>query len=182
MNGYLAAPLHQCILNSSFNIPFQYSPEILQRAHELHYKKFFPLKGRLLLFLGILSAWAGLLLLVAGGGKNLWYGVPLMLYGAFAVTGHFYLGRNIGKRAYAKLKAYHGPMQMEIGEQEVVITVDDNRNAIPWSAFIKALIADEMVLLYPNEKVFFIFPKNRFEHEGYAAFTDLVKSKIAKVF
>jgi hypothetical protein len=162
-------------------IQFQYTPEILQRAHELHYKKFFPLQGRLLLFLGLLSAWAGILLLIAGDGNNLWYGLPLILYGLFAVGSHYYMRRSIGKRAYAKLSAYHGILDIEISEANVSITVSHHRNEIPWADFKKALVTDEMVLLYPNDKVFFIFPKNRFAGTDYGDFIEMVERKIPKV-
>jgi len=164
-------------------IQFQYTPETLQRAHELHYKKFIPLQGRLLLYLGLLSAWAGvLLLLVKGGGNNLWFSLPLILYGIIAVISHIRLTRTIGKRAYKKLSDYHDPMTMEIGEENVSLIIGDHRNVIPWSDFKKALITEEMVLLYPNEKIFFIFPEKNFAGEEYSSFCELVKTKVEKVY
>jgi hypothetical protein len=162
-------------------IQFQYTPEILQRAHELHYRKFLPLRGKLLLFLGLLSAWAGVLLLIASQGKNLWYGIPLVIYGVFAVASHFYMKRNIGQRAFTKLSDYHDPMTIEIDEDLVAITIRDHRNEIPWADLKKGIITDQMILLYPNDKVFFIFPKERFSGDDYSDFTALVKRKIEKL-
>ncbi|MFI5135145.1 MAG: YcxB family protein [Chitinophagales bacterium] len=164
-------------------IQFQYTPALLQRAHELHYKKFFPLQGRLLLFLGLLSAWAGLLLLlVKGGGINLWFSIPLIVYGIVAITSNFFMTKTIGKRTYKKLADYHDPMTIEIDDEKISISIRDAVNEIPWSNFTKALITDEMILLYPSDKVFFIFPKKNFSGDEYAGFCELVKTKIEKTF
>ena len=164
-------------------ITFKYTPEILQRAHVLHYKKFFPLRGKILFYLGLLSIWAGLLLLlVKGGGRNLWYSLPLILYGIIAVIVHFFLMRSIGSRAYKKLREYHDPMQIEIDEENVSLTIGENKSVIPWSDFKKALLSEEIVLLYPRDTVFFIFPKENFAGNDFEEFQKIVKEKVEKVF
>jgi len=181
MAGYLAKVLVK--LFSQLTIQFQYTPKLLQRAHELHYRKFFPLQGRLLLFLGLLSAWAGLLLLlVKGGGINLWYSVPLMVYGVIAIMAHFFMMKTIGKRTYKKLSDYHDPMTIEINDEKISFSIHDAVNEIPWSNFIKALIADDMVLLYPSEKVFFIFPKKNFQPNEFSEFEKITREKIQNSF
>src|SRR6476619_3763268 len=102
-------------------ITFKYTPQLLQKAHELHYKKFFPLRGKIILILGLLAVWAGVLLaLVKGGGNNLWYSVPLILYGGVAIGVHFFMTRTIGKRAFKKLKDYQDPFTISIGEDGLV--------------------------------------------------------------
>ena len=164
-------------------IQFQYTPQLLQRAHELHYKKFFPLRGKVILILGILSAWSGLLLLlVKGGGKNLWYSVPLIIYGVVAVILHFYTNRTIGKRAFKKLKDYHDPFTMRIDESGVEISIGEQPYALQWDKIQKALLTDEMILLYPNDKVFFIFPEENFTPQDFSDFRIMAKERVSKTF
>ena len=163
-------------------IQFQYTPSILQLAHELHYKKFFPLRGKIILIFGILSAWAGLLLLlVKGGGNNLWYSVPLIVYGVIAVVLHFYTNRTIGKRAFKKLKEYHNPFTIKIDEEGIEISIHAQPYSLPWNKILKALITEEMILLYPSDKVFFIFPKENFSGNEYEDFAKTVSEKVEKV-
>ena len=141
------------------------------------------MRGKILFYLGLLSIWAGgLLLLVKGGGRNLWYSLPLILYGIIAVIIHFYLMRSIGKRAYKKLTEYHDPMQEEINEENISLTIGENKSVIPWSDFKKVLISDEMILLYPRDTVFFIFPRKNFAGNDFEEFPKLVKEKVEKVF
>ena len=164
-------------------ITFKYTPELLQRAHELHYKKFFPLRGKIILVLGLLAVWAGLLLLlVKGGGRNLWYSIPLMVYGLIAVAIHFYVSKTIGKRAYKKLVEYHDPFSITVHDAGLFIEIKNSEYEVPWSGIRKALLTGELTLLYPNDAVFFIFPKENFPANEYFEFAKIVKEKTAKVF
>ena len=164
-------------------ITFKYTPQLLQKAHELHYKKFFPLRGKIILILGVLATWAGLLLaLVKGGGINLWYSIPLITYGVIAIAIHFYMTKTIGQRAFKKLKDYHDPFSISISVDGLIIEIKGKQYEVPWSNFKKALIADEFILLYPSDAVFFIFPSENFSREDFISFSQLVKEKIEKAY
>jgi len=121
-------------------------------------------------------------MLVKGGGKNLWYSVPLIIYGVVAVILHFYTNRTIGKRAFKKLRDYHDPFTMRIDESGVEISIGDQPYALPWDKIQKALLTDEMILLYPNDKVFFIFPKDNFTPQDFSDFRIMAKERVSKTF
>ena len=161
-------------------VTFRYTPQLLQRAHELHYKKFFPLRGRAILFLGLFSMASGIVLLFAKE-VSYWLSIPLIIYGVTAVAIHYYHLRTLGKRAYKKLKEYHDPFTMTIDDEVVGLAIHGQAYSIPWSDLAKALVSDEMVLLYPNDSMFFIFPKSQFRREEYDAFREMVRKKIEKV-
>ena len=167
----------------SMTITFKYTPQLLQRAHEVHYKKFFPLRGKIILILGLLAVWAGVLLaLVKGGGNNLWYSIPLITYGLIAIAIHFFMTKTIGKRAFKKLKDYHEPFSMSIEEEGLIIEIKAKQYEVPWSNLKKALITDELILLYPSDAVFFIFPRGNFSGSEFEEFKMLVREKVQKVF
>ena len=73
-------------------------------------------------------------------------------------------------------------MQIEMNEDHISLKIREDKSIIPWSDVKKAVITDEMVLLYPRDTVFFIFPKENFSGDEYATFIELVKSKVEKVF
>lgn len=174
---------HSAIHPLSMTITFKYTSQLLQRAHELHYKKFFPVRGKIILILGLLAAWAGLLLaLVKGGGNNLWFSIPLITYGVIAIAIHFYMAKTIGKRAFKKLKDYHDPFSISTGEDGLIIEIKTKQYEVPWGNLKKALITDELILLYPNDVVFFIFPRENFSGNEFEEFKVQVQEYVPKIF
>jgi len=164
-------------------ITFKYTPQLLQLAHELHYKKFLPLRGKIILILGLLSLWAGLLLLlVKGSGSGLWYSVPLIAYGVIAVIIHFYISKTIGKRAYKKLTAYHDPFSISIDNEGLIIEIKTKQYELPWTDIKKALLTKDHIMLYPSDAVFFIFPAENFRGNEFAEFEELIREKVNKVY
>ena len=164
-------------------INFQYSPAILQRAHTLHYRKFFLFQSRLPMLMGILAIWAGLLLFVIlGSDGNRFLSFSLVLSGILAIGIYFWLMKTTGARVYKRLKDYHEPFLMEINNDNIQMTIGGSTYEMPWTALKKALIVPDMILLYPTEKMFYIFPKNNFEDGKYEDFEILVREKVNEVF
>lgn len=164
-------------------INFQYSPAILQRAHTLHYRKFFLFQSRLPMLMGILAIWAGLLLFVIlGSDGNRFLSFSLVLSGILAIGIYFWLMKTTGTRVYKRLKDYHEPFLMEINNENIEMTIGGSTYEMPWTALKKALIVPDMILLYPTEKMFYIFPKNNFEDGKYADFEILVREKVNAIF
>ena len=105
-------------------INFQYSPAILQRAHTLHYRKFFLFQSRLPMLMGILAIWAGLLLFVIlGSDGNRFLSLSLVLSGILAIGIYFWLMKTTGTRVYKRLKDYHEPFLMEINNDNIEMTI-----------------------------------------------------------
>jgi hypothetical protein len=100
-------------------LTFQYSPQLLQKAHELHFRKFFPFQGRLPLILGVLAIWAGLLLLlILGKEGNKLISVSLLVFGVLSIGLYYWMMKTLGKRVYKKLKTYHDPMMIDVGKEK----------------------------------------------------------------
>lgn len=164
-------------------INFQYSPAILQRAHTLHYRKFFLFQSRLPMLMGILAIWAGLLLFVIlGADGNRFLSISLVLSGILAIGIYFWLMKTTGARVYKRLKDYHEPFLMEINNEHIQMTISGSTYEMPWTVLKKALIVPDMILLYPTERMFYIFPKSNFEEGQYEEFEVLVREKISAVF
>ena len=164
-------------------ITFQYSPRILQQAHELHYKKFFQFQSRLPMILGFLSIWAGLLLfLILGKDGNKFLSISLVAFGLIAIAIYYWMMKTIGKRVYKKLTGYRDPFVIDINPQNINMTVRETSYEIPWEDVKKALIAPELILLYPTDRMFYIFPKNNFEGNEFEGFEQLVRRKVTEIY
>lgn len=164
-------------------ITFQYTPRILQRAHELHYKKFFQFQSRLPMILGFLSIWAGLLLfLILGKDGNKFLSISLVAFGLIAIAVYYWMMKTIGKRVYKKLTGYRDPFEIDINPQSINMTIRQTSYAIPWEDVTKAVIAPDVILLYPTDRMFYIFPKNNFDGNEFEGFAQLVMEKVTEIY
>jgi hypothetical protein len=163
-------------------VRFEYSPQNLQAAHELHYRKFFPLQGKSLLWFGILLLWCGtLLILIEGKGANLFVIIPIMIFALCGIVMHLIMMRRIGKRAFKKLSKYREPFFFTIDENGFSMKYEESENYFLWNDLSKAAISDKMILLYPTDKMFFIFPKDGFSETDFDLFSSWVKTGVKLV-
>ena len=112
----------------------------------------------------------------------MWYSVPLIVYGVFAIILHFYISKTIGKRAFKKLKDYHEAFSISVDEDGLIIEIKEKQYEVPWGNLKKALITDELILLYPNDAVFFIFPKENFSGNEFEEFERMTREKVAQIY
>ncbi len=160
-------------------ITFKYTPENLQEAYLLHYKKNFPLGGRMMLYLGIMLVWTGLLLVLISrneGRQVLNY--SFVTYGILIIIIHTWVMNTLGKRTYKKLKGYQDPINISVSEQEILMKTEKGESRIGWENLQQAVISDSIVLLYPAKSSFYLFPKKDFRGEDFTGFQNLVKEKI----
>lgn len=164
-------------------IHFQYSPAILQRAHTLHYKKFFLFQSRLPLLMGFLAIWAGLLLfLILGKDGNRFLSFSLLLSGILVIGIYYRLMKTTGSRVYKRLKDYHDSFVITVNDESILLSLRENTYEMPWVEIKKAIIATDVILLYPSERMFYIFPKENFVDGDYAAFETMVREKISAIY
>ena len=164
-------------------LTFQYSPQLLQKAHELHFRKFFPFQGRLPLILGVLAIWAGLLLLlILGKEGNKLISVSLLVFGVLSIGLYYWMMKTLGKRVYKKLKTYHDPMMIDVGKEKIDLTIKDVTYEMPWADIKKAVVTADIILLYPTERMFYIFPEKNFQPGDFPEFEKLVREKAGKVY
>lgn len=164
-------------------IHFQYSPAILQRAHTLHYKKFFLFQSRLPLLMGFLAIWAGLLLfLILGKDGNRFLSLSLLLSGILVIGIYYRLMKTTGSRVYKRLQDYHDPFVITVNPASILLSIRENTYEMPWAEIKKAIIATDIILLYPSERMFYIFPKENFADDDYAAFESMVREKISAIY
>lgn len=164
------------------NLSFRYTPEILQEAYTLHYKKNSLLQGRLLLFLGVLLIWTGLLLVLVSkneGRQVLNY--SFVSYGLIIIMVYIWMMNTLGKRAFKKLKKYPQTIEISVNEESIVMKTEKGEAPVQWSDFQLAVVSVSMILLYPSKYSFYIFPKKDFKEGDFDSFTELVREKITRI-
>ncbi len=132
--------------------------------------------------MGFLAVWAGLLLfLILGKDGNRFLSFSLLLSGLLVIGIYYRLMKTTGTRVYRRLKDYHEPFDISVNDESIHLSVHENTYDMPWTELKKALIATDMILLYPSEKMFYIFPKENFSEGDYAVFETMVRQKIAAI-
>ena len=164
------------------NIQFTYSAENLQAANKLHYKKNFPVRGRILLWFGILLIWTGVLFMMMKGieGHELMI-YTFIAYGVLVIGVHFYIMNTLGKRLFKKHRNNLLPIDIEITEHSIQLTANENRAKVKWNEILKATMNENIVLLYISKMSFYIFPKENFNGNEFEQFTSLVKEKVTEL-
>ncbi len=164
------------------NIQFTYSAENLQAANKLHYKKNYPVRGRILLWFGILLIWTGVLFMMMKGiaGHELMI-YTFVAYGILVIGVHFYIMNTLGKRLFKKHKNNLHPIDIEITENNIRLAADDKSATVKWNEIIKATMKENIVLVYISKMSFYIFPKENFKENEFAEFVELVKKKITEI-
>lgn len=164
------------------HLTFQYTPEILQEAYTLHYRKNTLLQGRVLLFLGILLIWTGLLLILISrneGRQVLNY--SFVIYGLIIVVIYVWTMKTIGNRMFKRQKGSLQAMDITVTEGSIMMKTEKGEVNIPWENFQLATVSETIALLYPAKSSFYIFPKKDFKEGEFDSFVTILKQKIQTV-
>jgi len=135
------------------------------------------------MIMGFLAIWAGILLmLMLGEDGNRFISISLIFFGTLAVGVYFWMMKTTGSRVYKRLIDYHAPFVMSIKDDAILMNIKNEIYEMPWHELKKAVIVNDMILLYPTEKMFYIFPKEDFGVGEFDAFETMVKEKVQQIF
>jgi len=164
----------------SIKVTIQYGPEDLQNAYALHFRKLYPVRSRLVLILGAILVFFGILLVVMQSLTGLisWMSWAFLLYGILVVAYYYWRFSRMGKVAFKKLVNFHFPFTFTI-TPEGVDTVGKNvsSNNI-WKYYQIAIITEQIIILYPNKLNLVLLPKKYFSEEEFSQLTDLVRKNV----
>lgn len=160
-----------------------YTVTNLQLAFKTHTTKVFPVRGRILLFLGLLLVWTGLILWLI----NITQAVKpayvfYIIAGIIFIIVHYFTMHNLGKQAFRKLKDRSDiQYQFTFNNEGFNIQAQQSGQKYLWSQVDKALLSEKILMIYVSKQTFyFLLP----EHITQGSFTDLcelVQNNVRKV-
>jgi hypothetical protein len=161
----------------------RYTPENLQRAFSLHYKKVFPVRGRILQILGFLLIWTGLLLLLLYRNQDqriiqfVYIGAGVVL----VLVHSWFIGR-LGKATFKRMRSPQQTFDFAIDEEHIRMITDKGTYTINWDKISRAVIQDDVVLVYISKLQFYFFPKQYFRSpDDFEIVKSWTEAKVAKV-
>ena len=163
-------------------VDIKYSSEDLQKSYELHYKVFYPIMSKLVLILGILLSFIGLLLLFINhfsyDTNSSWLGWFYIVLGGLAVAYHFWKIKTMGKKMFNRMPDFQAPHKMIINDSGINAKSTTVSSEAKWEHYQKAVLSNEMILLYINPFRFNIFPKKNFKENDFEKLKGTVKARI----
>ena len=162
----------------SININYNYSD--LQIAYNLHFKKLYPIKSRLLLLFGALLVIIGLLLCFLDNHleKSILLGVLYSILGIITICYYYWMYKTMGKRMFKKMPDFSNEYHYDFSNEGINIKSKTIDSDVKWDYYKSALISNDIILLYPNKLRFNLFPKQNFSQEQYDWLISIIKSKI----
>jgi hypothetical protein len=162
---------------NTIHVDINYTADDLQRSYTMHFKKLYPVKSKLLIIFGILIIGLGTTMLFLKGvfvdSESLaWFYV---VFGFIAIAYYFWQYGTIGRRMFKKLPDFHSPFHYEISDQGIKTTSKTIDSDVKWDHYKRAIITDDMVLLYPNNLRYNLFPKRFFSGNDFDLLCTLIR-------
>lgn len=183
----MQSPLNCCLLilplPKMTEARIKYTPENLQLAFITHTGKVFPVRGRILLFSGILLIWTGLILLLINLTQSVKPGfVFYIIAGLVFIIVHYYITRNLGRQAFNKLKdraaiEYH----LSFDENGFRIKARETAQEYQWKQVEKAVVNNKLIMLYVTKHTFYFLLPENISTGDFGQLGELVKQNVAKI-
>lgn len=166
-------------------INIQLTEDIINQSMKLHYANAPSRQRYSLLYVPVALAFVGIFFIATELGKpqfgtNGWLGI---VYEFMAVGMYFYLKRKRDHTGKYLLKAMgeNASFDIEASENELVTKLKDSTLSHQWTAFHKALISTNIVLLYQGNQSFSMFDKTFFANDDFDHFKKMVKAHVMEV-
>ncbi|NVO01845.1 MAG: YcxB family protein [Bacteroidetes bacterium] len=148
----------------------QYTPEDLQKSYNVHYIKNFPIRSRMVMYLGFFIIVVGMLLFALtyySATSSTTLSIFYIFFGIATLIYYFWSKLTLGKRMFKKITELKYEYDIELNKDGALIKGKNITSEIKWEHFQKAIVTKEIVLLYPNPMRFNFFPKKYFTEQEY---------------
>ena len=97
--------------------------------------------------------------------------ILILFYGGYKIFWFSTLGKRWVKKNPSLLSAY----TVVFTDDEIHIINESGDSKIKWHAFAKAQVNDKVILIYPNQTLFYFFSKRFFSEREYAELSEKVR-------
>jgi hypothetical protein len=169
----------------SFTLSIKYTQEDLQKAYKIHFGKIYPLAGKLMLILGLISISIGVgLLLFSYLAINYtnWFAWFLVVYGIILIIYYFWRINTMGRRMFAKMPDMLHSYEYTFSENGIRVVSTSVQSDNSWNYYCRYYIAPDIILLYPNKFRFNFFDRKHFTEEQFTQLRSWVTRNVPPTF
>lgn len=137
----------------------KFSKQSLEDAFKLHYDSIYPIRSRLMMFVGFFLWFVGMALIFFDYPQQYAFLKYLIaLVGVFYIIMYYYRRKKLFERA-SNQATFKGDFTFEVNQQKIIFGKDNKISACEW-ADIQNVIQDEKnILFYFGKDQFYILPK-----------------------
>lgn len=147
-----------------------YSPEDLQKAYMLHYKKFHPARRWLVPVLVAFIIIIGIFLLLVThfGETHFFIAIFCVLYALLFGILYTWRIRTLGRRMFRKMFEFGKTYEYEFTEKSILAKAEGLISSdVNWEYYRHAIIDKNMIVLLPNKLKFNFYHKRHFTAEQF---------------
>lgn len=154
-----------------------FSKEDLKNAFKLHYNSMYPIRSRLMLFVGLLLWLVGMFLIFKSYPKE----YPFLKYlialsGVFYVAMYYYRRKKLFERA-SNQSSFKGSFTFEVNKKGIVFGKDNKVSECSWSDITGIIKDEKTILFYFGKDKFYILPLSTLDTVQKSAMIELVKEQ-----
>lgn len=166
----------------SFKINIQYSDKDLQEAYKIHYTKIYPLGSRLLLIIGVIALFFGVALFTYSYFSlsfTNWFALFLVAYGIVVILFFYWRFATMGKRIFKKMPDFKNPYEYTFSEKGIKSVNANVNSENRWEYYIRSVVTDNIIMLYPNKLKFNFFSRRHFTNEQFLCLKNWVNKNVS---
>ena len=142
-----------------------FSKESLENAFKLHYDSIYPIRSRLMMFVGFFLWFVGMLLIFFNyPEKYAFLKYLIALVGVFYIAMYYYRRKKMFERA-SKQSAFKGDFTFEVTTKNIIFGKDDKVSTCKWEDIQNVIQDEKTILFYFGKDKFYILPVERLSTE-----------------
>ena len=126
-----------------------------------------PLRRFLFPLAAVVSWIAAIVMWVFSSGYAPFFVAFFFLYGIFLLIWYGIRIRTLGRRMFNKMPDFDYVYEYEYCDSGYKVSSEKIKNEINWSYYSKALLGNDMIMLYPNRVRFNFFPRRVFRDSEF---------------
>lgn len=155
----------------------KFNKETLVNAFKLHYDSVYPIRSRLMMFVGFFLWFVGMALIFFNYPEKFAFLKYLIaLVGVFYIAMFYYRRKKLFERA-SNQSTFVGDFTFEINEKDIVFGKDDKVSVCKWEDIQNVIQDENNSLFYFGKDKFYILPKESLSTEQESAMNSIIQKK-----
>lgn len=155
----------------------KFNKKSLENAFKLHYDSVYPVRSRLMMFVGFFLWFVGMALIFFDYPKQYAFLKYLIaLVGVFYIAMFYYRRKKLFERA-SNQATFKGDFTFEVNQQKITFGKDKQVSVCEWTAIQNVIQDESNILFYFGKDKFYILPKESMNEEQATSMNSILQEK-----
>jgi hypothetical protein len=155
----------------------KFNKKTLENAFKLHYDTIYPIRSRMMMFIGFFLWFVGMALIYFNYPEDYpFFKYLIALVGVFYIAMFYYRRKKMFERA-SNQSTFVGEFTFEVNTKEIVFGKDDKVSACQWAEIDNILQDEYNILFYFGKDKFYILPMESLSVEQEESINSIIQEK-----